>query len=179
MISKVRALAGMITVLFLANMLTSAYGQPADLTVNLLVDETVDFGSVTISYSDDYIHVIYTVEEPGWFLTEVHVDVEQNPASFPVTRSGNPKVGKFAYPYELTPPTCDELYGTISEGQTTYPVDVPWTAAFPVYIAAHAELLHWSWNLEDGCVYSDETGWGEGTQFSGHSWAMYIIFPPE
>jgi hypothetical protein len=183
-----RALAGMMTVLFLANMLTLGYGQPTGTTVNLLVDQTAQFGTVTISFSGgNTIHVTYTIDAAhiadNWFLTEVHVD-GPTLADIPVTGSGNPKVGKFTYSYELTPPTSNPD-GTITGGLTTYTVAIPFayqdTQDFAVQIAAHAALLQCTWrppvDLTPGYwTYLDETGWGQGTQFPGSNWAMYITY---
>lgn len=74
--------------------------------------------------------VITLTTTDGWVMTETHVSVASNPADIPPTNMGNPTPGQFEYSTAHNP------------GVTTYTYDVPWDGSSPVYVAAHAALVH-------------------------------------
>ena len=80
-----------------------------------------------------------------------------DPNDFPMTNSGNPKIGHFPYASYYDPPVT----------MSTYYVDVEGEG--PFYIAAHAVVC---------CGCECETAWGQGVyeEFPGNSWAIYFIF---
>jgi hypothetical protein len=117
-------------------------------------------GQVLVDYACGTITVTY--ETVGcWRLVETHLMVVDDPADFPLTKKGNPKIGHFTYAGEHDP----------METEVTYVVPV--TGSGPFYIAAHAVVY---------CVCNEqsETAWGQGcraVEFPGNSWALYFTFP--
>lgn len=106
----------------------------------------------------------------GWVMTETHLHVTTDPSLFPMTGSGNPKIGHFDYTDEdAVQPTTPTLVQYI----------VPMPGVSPLYIAAHAVVQQLD---EFGNVLRDETGWGWCTQFGGYfpgkSWATYMTYLP-
>ena len=82
-----------------------------------------------------------------------------DPADFPLTKKGNPKIGHFTYAMEHDP----------TETEVTYVVPV--TGSGPFHIADHAVVYC-------DCTEVFETAWGQGcyTSFPGSSWAIYFTF---
>ena len=106
------------------------------------------------------------VPNAGCVLVESHVDVVTDPADFPKTKKGNPKVGHFAY--------------TSPDGTYVIPlsdIDTP-TVGTPLHIAIHAVV--------DCCGIGEETAWPnrtcdgiswtDATPFGGKNWATYITY---
>jgi hypothetical protein len=103
--------------------------------------------------------VIYQITEPGWCLTEVHVHVADTVGEVPQTRSGNPKVGQFAY--------RDANLGCRTE--YTFPAISLGTLAGSFAVPAHAVVQR-----QLGDLTLTETAWAAGTPFPGKSWATYM-----
>jgi len=74
------------------------------------------------------------VTENSWILTEVHVDVQTDPSMFPVTKSGNPIVGHFAYSEMFT--SSDAITDFETPCIALPSVDSDFDC--PVYVAVHA-----------------------------------------
>jgi len=92
-------------------------------THDLLAGQFTDVGCVTVSNDCDYIYVKLAVDEPGWRMTEVHIDVQLDRDDVPQTKAKNPKVGKFEVSEELDAPATEYLatFPTVS-GENTYVV---------------------------------------------------------
>lgn len=72
--------------------------------------------------------------ENSWALTEIHVDVQTDPNLFPMTKSGSPKVGHFAYS-DIFDPSENVMY------YETACIPVPLANKSydgPVFISVHA-----------------------------------------
>jgi len=123
---------------------------------NLIAAQHYTAGSVTIDVEDDQLIVTFSTNE-DWTLGTTHLSIGICDDDWiPLTGSGNPQIGQFEFtePYSITP------------NQVVY--IIPITDVGDNYcFAAHAEVE----GPEGG-----ETAWGEGTQFSGNSWAMYNEF---
>ena len=127
-------------------------------------DEYIDVGDIIIWQDADYLYVQYVTTD-GWYMTETHLDVAEALADIPQTKKNNPKIGKFAINEEHAP-TQDVTY--------TFDWDSDWSI---LYIAAHA-VVQKDISLTQ-CTEPDwriETAWGEGPDFGGKSWAMYIYY---
>ncbi len=114
-------------------------------------------GMVTVDWWDgDTLRIKYETDE-GCYLVETHLAVVTDPNDFPMTKSGNPKIGHFPYATEHDPAVTE----------VTYYVDV--SGLGPFYIAAHAVV---------SCDGECETAWGQGVyaNFPGNSWAIYFTF---
>ncbi len=146
----------------------------------LMAGQDDEVGTVTAYVADGYVHVDYEITEPGWELTDSHVAIVAVDAEdcgecvqyFPVTGSGNPKVGHFPY-------TSDEFTDHTYE----IPVDDEDIAGDDVdgfepgeclCIATHAVVE------EDlgGGYYATQTGWAGDHDFGGKSWAVFFCFKP-
>lgn len=130
-------------------------------------DEYLDVGDVIIWQDATNLYVKY-VTDSGWYMTETHLHVSDVLANIPQTKKNNPQIGKFMENDVHSPPTDEVLY--------TF--EWTWAAKAKLYIAAHAVVQKEVESLIE-CeppVYRVETAWGEGTDFGGASWAMYIEY---
>jgi hypothetical protein len=103
----------------------------------------------------------------GWCLKEASVHVADELADFPLTGSGNPKIGQFDWKID---------YGDNCVNGATFVIPLPASPSnSDIYIAVHAVVVG-----PDG---QEETGWAVrcgdlwGAQFGGSSWAAYIWYP--
>ncbi len=148
----------------------------------LKAGQSIDAGTVTVSYDGGVLCVLYETEG-DWKLVETHFIIAASPEEIPQTKKGNPKVGHFPYgddelgEYDAE----DNLIG----GADSYEECIELELEVGTYIiAAHASLL----NLDNIVgyvpetdpavpIYQQETGWGEGEEFADdRNWAMYFIF---
>ena len=142
--------------------LAFANGVPHDYMSKLWAGRNhEEVGLVLVDWEDeDTLRITYETVE-GCYLIETHLAVVNDPDDFPMTNSGNPKIGHFPYANYHDPPVTE----------FTYYVDVEGEGEF--YIAAHAVVC---------CGCKCETAWGQGNyvEFPGNSWALYFIFdvPP-
>ena len=203
---KMKALAGVITALFIASILSSAYASP--LTVDLLAGQNLDVGDLIVEELDidgqHCLNITYVVAAtevdpdgvPGsgdeylaqWYLLETHLAVVSSVGEFPMAKGG-PKVGHFPIGEEFDPPAEDGTGGT-----TSVSYYVPYTAGEPVCIAAQAEVAQFDWVTvtadpdgipDSGDEYQynaflailEETAWANGLDFDGSNWAMYFQYP--
>jgi uncharacterized protein (TIGR02145 family) len=129
----------------------------SDCSTSLIAGQTNIIGDVSVTFPDiSSVTIVYTITESDWCLLETHLDVQVDPAIFPQTKSGNPKVGHFAYGEE----NLDCAYSwSVTVDLTTIE---NWAEGMIIYIAAHA------------AVSNGETAWGEGVSFPGNNWAMYF-----
>lgn len=135
--------------------------------MDLIGGQNIDVGDVSIWNTEDYLYVKYATTD-NWYLTATHVHVcnydEEDPLNYfePITKSGNPKVGKFDYQMS---------HDFVQE----YTYIIPWNEEWSeiLIVAAHADVVH---IIEDGYMDQAESAWGEGTDFPGNNWAMYIIY---
>ena len=83
---------------------------------DLIAGQHMVVGNVSVAVDGaDYV-ITYSVTEPGWCLTEVHVEVAEMPEDFPHTNSGNPKIGNFEYNKDIDCSTNHEVRIPVSEG---------------------------------------------------------------
>jgi hypothetical protein len=71
-------------------------GECLKSTTNLIAGQNMVVGTVDVVEDGTNYNITYNVNI-GWCLTETHLDVEESPANFPMTNSGNPKNGQFEY----------------------------------------------------------------------------------
>lgn len=131
----------------------------SDCMTSLIAGQTNNIGEVNINYlSPSSITVYYSITEPAWCLMETHLDVQVDPANFPQTKSGNPKVGHFAF---------GQVLGCESSCEITIDLSLieGWSEGMTIYIACHAEVY-------DGT--HEESAWAEGLPFPGNNWAMFF-----
>lgn len=97
----------------------------------LYAGQSMPVGYVDISNTDTHLIVTYTINVPGWLLTETHVEVGLTLLNFHLNKSGNPQVGRFAYSENHDPgvSTWTEII-PLSDG--------PWVVNDQLSIATHA-----------------------------------------
>ena len=144
-------------------------GEDCDVskTVTLWAGQNMDVGDVTIWHDASNIYVKFTTEG-GWWLSETHVAAGDALSDIPQTNSGNPKVGLF--PYAATHDPMVQTY--------TYTIpfaDIGYDQGETLVIAAHAVVKELGGS---GYVVDTQTGWGDGEDFPGRNWAMYIEYTP-
>jgi len=203
---KMKALAGIITALFIASILSNAYASP--LTVDLLAGRNLDVGNLIVEEVDidgqHYLNITYVVAatevdpdgvpdtgdeyQAQWYLLETHLAVVSSIGAFPMAKGG-PKVGHFPLGDEFDPPAEDGTGGTMSVSYY-----VPYTAGTTVFIGAQAKVAQFDWVMvtadPDGVPGSgdeyqydaylailEETAWANGLGFVGSNWAMYFQYP--
>lgn len=93
----------------------------------LLAGQNTEVGKVTITEENGEYVIKFEMTNPEWCMTETHLSVQNSPEEFPMTQSGNPKIGNF----ELGNDNLD------CSKEETYRVS---TAEGP-YIAAHAVVV--------------------------------------
>ena len=123
---------------------------------DLIAGQNEVVGQVTIKVNEDgsWTLTYHTLE--GWSLKETHLSLSpdcDNP-TFPVTKTGNPKVGKFEYAA-----SHENDIDTVE--YTIYQDSFSWEFCF----AAHAVVQG---------PKGKETAWAEGESFGGKNWAMYV-----
>lgn len=136
----------------------------------LWAGQNVSVGRVKVSNDADTLYVEFITEGWGWTLLETHVavgwEVEGEWVGIPLTKKGNPKVGKFPYSDPHPPVTSYE-----------YQIPLDWAPGTTLRIAAHAVVL-------DECDQHEETAWGaalcgprtEFTPGKKGSWATYFEY---
>ncbi|NQV03127.1 MAG: LamG domain-containing protein [Bacteroidia bacterium] len=132
----------------------------------LIAAQNIYAGTVTAAFNEtgDQLTVTYSLITSSYCLLETHLDVQVDPANFPQTKKGNPKVGQFAYGATLN---C-----TLGWTQVIDLTSIPgWSLGDTVFIAAHTELIMFPGGIE--------SAWGAGLPFPGNSWAMYFYCVPE
>ena len=102
----------------------------ATKTVTLYADQDIAVGEVLATRIGNTLYVTFTITEPGWVITMTHLAVVDDPADFPMTKQGNPKVGQFQYSLPHYPAVTSYAYP---------PIDVSGLGD-PLYIAAHANV---------------------------------------
>ena len=132
----------------------------------------IDTGDVEVTRNEDgSMDVTYVVDAP-WCFTELHLDIENDPALFP-QKNGNAIPGKFEYKYD--PTGCHDTY------TFNIPVEeIP--TGDQICVAAHAALKKPQTCYDNGVPYpcpQTATGWGLGTDFTGSNWSMYFCFPAD
>jgi hypothetical protein len=133
-------------------------------TVTLLAGQHIEAGTVTISNSDTELRiVVQTALE--WEIGTSHLHLALNPADFPVNGGGNPQIGHFDYIATFDPLTSYISYTFLLS-------DIPLSSGDDLYIAFHAEVF----GTTGEYVGQSETAWGEGPEFPGKSWAMYMQY---
>ncbi|MFH0912374.1 MAG: hypothetical protein V1807_01810 [Patescibacteria group bacterium] len=126
-------------------------------TTPLIAGQNMIIGRVIVTNDAQFVYVEYTTWAP-WVLVETHVAVSDSLEGIPQTKTGNPKVGQFAY-------TIDSWIDRSL-----------WSDGTMLYVAAHAKV----WRLGESTAVSqhevvqEETAWGKGYPFPGNNWAMYF-----
>lgn len=141
-----------------------------DIITDLIAGQHTDVGEVIVTHDEVNMYVTYRISEPGWCLKEHHLHISSTLAGIPQTKTGNPKVGHFAY---------KGTHDCILEYTETIPIE--WGAGAQVYVAAHAVVANDNGDggtttfTKSGGI-STETAWGLGAPFPGNNWAMYFFY---
>jgi hypothetical protein len=130
-------------------------------TQTLYAGRTIDAGTVTVTNTTD--ELIVRVETSGeWLLEQVHVYAGTGPV--PTNRGGNVAPGSFPYHFDVDPagPRAEvriplSALGVTCDGQR-------------LVIAVHTEVVR----VVNGEVVQQETGWGNGTRFTGSQWGFWF-----
>ncbi len=122
--------------------------------VNLIAGRTMDIGTVRCWVSGDFLHVLYSADG-GWLLGETQLAVAPSRADFPLTKKGNPKIGKFPFKEWHDPPVAEVHYAV---DLRAFDLD----GGCALVIAAHAEAVLPS---DGGGIEREEGAWAEGERF--------------
>jgi uncharacterized protein (TIGR02145 family) len=129
---------------------------------DLIADQNITVGTVTSDFnSPTEVTITYLMTDTDWCLIKIHLDVQSDPANFPMNTGGNPQVGNFAYNEMLD---C-ELSWSVTIDLTTIS---GWASGDAVYIASHAEVKK----------PPVRSAWAGDTPFPGNSWANYFSCTP-
>lgn len=133
--------------------------------VNLVAGQNLNVGSVIATFNDggDELTIAYSIVPPGLGMISTNLDIQADPANFPMTGSGNPKPGQFAYGSALNAAITWEQVVDLHSIQG-------WTEGDTVFVAAKADV--------DVGSSGQEGAWGEGEEFPGDNWAMYFYCVP-
>jgi len=116
------------------------------------------------------------IDEP-WMLCEVHIHAIDETGSFPTAGPGNPKVGKFMVNEVFDPcaSTPRQFSIPLDEIDDPLPDD---ELAVALHVKVRQEICCVD-SVEPPC-YEYESGWAEGDDFGGRTWAMkfdYTVLP--
>lgn len=159
------SLLGLALTLVSGTSFAAVSGINGDGCKTLIAGQNIDAGDVCLAVEGDNLQVTYTTQN-GWQLTEAHLWTGSVFADIPMTKQGNPRIGRF--PYQT---------GNIS-GANNYTFSVPLSSlsadcGINYYLAAHAALRK---DNGDGS-FQNETGWGGGDRMvEKGSWAMYSSY---
>ncbi|HSH03924.1 MAG TPA: hypothetical protein VLL52_15520 [Anaerolineae bacterium] len=132
-------------------------------TTTLYAGQHINSGSVTIWNDADTLYVQFATVD-GWTMVETHVHVGETLADVPTTPAGNPKIGLFDYQTQHDPAVTEFTYEIPLDG---------FVGGDSLVVAAHASLALVD---DNGDVIQTETGWADGPDFPGNSWATYVEF---
>lgn len=137
-------------------------------TTNLMAGQHHLAGTITVDKDADNLLVTYqtntdSTSTKSWTIAATHLYVGDC-TLIPITKAGNPKIGKF--PFKEDHPA----------GTTSYTYSIPLnTLSDCLCIAAHAVVdCSQEENTQKNNECGQETAWGAGQEFAGNSWAMYI-----
>lgn len=138
-----------------------------EMTYNLLAAQHIDIGDVVVQRIGDTLYIKFIIQEEGWFLVETHVDVRDDQYMIPQTTAGNPIPGKFNHRMDHDT--------RVTEYEWAVDVSSLGTSV-PLYIAAHAHVLHdyEEYEVED----KFESAWAGDEPFYGDNWAKFLIYDP-
>jgi len=138
-------------------------GEPTE--VILYAGQTIESGTVTVWNDDTNLYVRFQTID-GWMMKETHLAVANSLEEIPMNGAGNPQIGLFPYQTAHEPYVDDFTY-------TIFLADAGFEVGDELFVAAHAAVILFD---EEGNPIQEETGWGDGPGFPGHSWAMYFNF---
>ncbi|MCF7559435.1 hypothetical protein L3X39_02210 [Sabulilitoribacter multivorans] len=122
--------------------------------VRLMAGQHYEAGIITVDNDGQNLIITYSTND-DWTINATHLSIiDCSTESFPMTNAGNPKIGQFEY--------HDTFQDGVHEVVYTIPLD---EVSENYCFAAHAEVTG---------PTGGETAWGEGKDFGGKSWAMYV-----
>lgn len=137
------------------------------LVLDLVADQTLVVGTVTIGNDDENIFVTFEVTGE-WLMANTKVFLGTDASQIPVTKTGNPIRGKF------------------TQDVTHNPYVTSFTHVFPIgdfepgdvlVIAAHSTVLILEEVEGEMVIVRVETAWGEGENaFQGKAWGWYAMY---
>lgn len=140
---------------------TACYSTP------LIAGQNYEAGRIDVEIVNeagtDYVYITY-ISNSDWIIKLTHLYAGDRDG-IPETKKGNPRPGVFEK-------RMDYEANVISDFEVEYKMPAnAFEACFA--IAAHAEVA----KIDDkGNVIQRETGWGQGENFEGESWAMLFDF---
>jgi hypothetical protein len=135
----------------------------------------MDVGDIQVWNDVSGLYVRFLSDEP-WCLMETHLHVSASLEGIP-QKNGNPIPGRFE---DKDPHDCVT--------DVTYQLEPGWPAGTELYIAAHAEVQRLIGSegasldgpadalLDPVPIFVYESAWGEGEDFPGKNWAMYLNY---
>jgi hypothetical protein len=133
---------------------------------NLEIKVTLASDAV-VEYHNEAGDLIAKLDSLG--IVEAHIHVADSADEIPQTGSGNPRPGKFDHKAEYASPGVQEhvlSLDALTPGDT-------------VYIAVHVAVEGTYTQLIGEAPLDppdEESAWGDGEDFSGKNWAMYIEY---
>jgi hypothetical protein len=131
------------------------------MSTTLVAGQTMSAGTVSVYNDAANLYIRYTLTSP-WVMSDAHAAVATTLAGLPQTKTGNPIPGRFSYSATFDPEVTSYTFGVPMAGN--------FTAGQVVFIAAHA-------GVQAPRAYGGaQTGWGQGSDFPGSNWAMYLNY---
>lgn len=131
----------------------------------LIAGQIDTMGVVSIfNTPDGYLHIMAFLND-NWYAIESQLHITKDSTTFPMTPSGNPKIGNFAYQQNYDP-AVQVIHYTFALEDLNCEIDDL------IYFAFHITVI----KTQDGHLIQTETAWPVGIEFPGNSWAMYSRF---
>lgn len=143
-----------------------ACGDP--LEVDLLADQDIDVGSVTVANDEENLYVTYATSD-GWTLRTTHLEVATSVDGVPTNKKGQPILGQF---------TFEDTHDGVTQVSYTVPLsDLGLGPGDKVVVAAHADVFHASLDREEGAwsagpLIESEGNWAT---FTSHTVQACIV----
>jgi len=164
------ALAALGTLLLVAPTATFA----DENCVDLIAGQNIDAGDVCSEIVDGNLCVTYTTIG-DWEFDEYHLWAGSDLADMPQNKFGSPKLGRFPYK-EINLSGGETPVTTTMVCVTPEELDLDeWCELSEAKVVAHAVVARDS--DKDGILDTSETGFGDGFDLGGNSWALGMNVP--
>jgi len=142
--------------------------------VDLIAGQNIDAGDVCTAIVDGNLCVTYTTVG-DWEFDEYHLWAGSDLADMPQNKFGSPKLGRFPYK-EINLSGGETPVTTRTVCVTPEELDLDeWCDLSEAKVVAHAVVARDS--DKDGILDTSETGFGDGDDLGGNSWALGMNVP--
>jgi hypothetical protein len=123
-------------------------------------------GNIYVWHQGSDLHIDYTITEPDWEMTLTHVHIGDDLDDFPLTKQGNPQVGKFDYQYAYDPPVTSDSISIPYNGENMIAVH----ADVQTICGYEADIVGFEANLPAQVTFKVTYPYGGGPAYFPHTY---------